>query len=81
MFRLYEVEGTPTDVHLRLPRAAIKATETNLMEAEESELKLAAAGAEPIVPTKRYEIKSVKTTFGPGSGKAAARQEFNRILL
>ena len=58
--RWYEFAGKQTDVHLTLPReATVEAT--NLME--QSEGAVSVSGTMATVPTKPYEIKTVKVTF------------------
>ena len=58
--RWYEFAGKQTDVHLTLPRAATVEA-TNLME--QSEGAVSVSGTTATVPTKPYEIKTVKVTF------------------
>jgi alpha-mannosidase len=56
--RFYEIAGRETQVRLRMPRIVVHAQETNLLEQPEHEL--AAQGQEVTVPTKPYEIKTVR---------------------
>jgi alpha-mannosidase len=65
ILRFYEFAGRDTAVHLRLPPGATRACETNLMEKDERVLPLQAD--EIVVPTRPYEIKSVRVQFSPGS--------------
>ena len=63
IFRFYEFEGKATDVRLALPRQAVSAVETDLMEKRGKTLTLASSGREVVVPTGPYEIKTVEVTF------------------
>ncbi len=58
--RWYEFAGKQTDVHLTLPRAATVEA-TNLMEKPEGAVTV--SGTTATVPTKPYEIKTVKVTL------------------
>ncbi len=62
VFRFFEWAGRPTQVRLHLPAGATQAWETNLMETPDHELPIAANAV--TVPTKPYEIKTVKVKFG-----------------
>ena len=61
--RWYEWAGKQTTVNLRLPRRAASVVATNLLEQKEESL--TPAGDVVAVPTKPYEIKTVKVTFQP----------------
>jgi alpha-mannosidase len=61
ILRFYESAGKEAQVKLRLPPGATRAVEANLMEKEERALTLLAG--EVIVPTRPYEIKTVKVFF------------------
>ena len=63
IFRMYEFEGRKVEARLQVPRAAAKAVEVNLMEAEQQPLTVNAAGKEVVIPVQPYEIKSVKVSF------------------
>src|SRR5581483_7858589 len=63
LIRYYEWAGKEGDVRIDLPQAAATAEETNLMEKTDHSLALADAGKSVTVPTKPYEIKTVKVTF------------------
>ena len=63
IFRFYEFEGRPAEVHLHLPRTAATAVETNLMEKRGQRVVIAASGRELVIPTGPYEIKTVEVTF------------------
>ena len=65
VIRLFEFEGKAADVRIMLPKTAIAATETNLMEDNAGDLNLEANGQVVVVPIKPYEIKSVKVGFLP----------------
>lgn len=69
IFRFFEFEGKAVQARLRIPRAATKAAETNLMEKEENEISLA-SGNEVLIPVRPYEIKSVKVFFEHSAGAA-----------
>jgi alpha-mannosidase len=60
ILRYYEFEGKQVDVRLVLAEKGRRAVEVNLMENEESELLLSAGGHELQIPTRAYEIKTVK---------------------
>jgi alpha-mannosidase len=68
--RFYEWAGKQGDVTLQLPPGAASATETNLMEKAISELPVSGGGVK--VPTKKYEIKTVKVQFAAKPQAAAA---------
>ena len=61
--RWYEWAGKQTNVRLSLPRTAASVSATNLLEQPEESLALDANGRQVAVPTKPYEIKTVKVTF------------------
>jgi alpha-mannosidase len=63
IIRFYEWAGKPAQVKVHLPQAAKAAYDVNLMEKSEQPLTLGATGAEVTVPTKPYEIKSVRVVF------------------
>ena len=60
--RYYEWAGKAGDVALQLPAGAQSASETNLMEKAAGDLRV--ANGKVTVPTKPYEIKTVKVQFG-----------------
>ena len=64
IFRFYEFEGKAGDVPLTLPRAAVSAVETNLMEKHGAALGLSSDGRTLTVPIGAYEIKTVEVHFG-----------------
>lgn len=70
IFRFFEFEGQPAQVRLRLPEAAIGASQTNLMEKEEKTLPLLSDGKEVSLSIGRYEIASVKVSFRKDAGGA-----------
>jgi alpha-mannosidase len=61
--RLYEWAGRDGSVRLRLPRPAVSAAETNLMEKGGRELKL--DRGDVVCPIARYEIKTIIVRFAP----------------
>jgi alpha-mannosidase len=61
--RWYEWAGKQTNVRLSLPRTAASVAATNLMEQPEESLTVNGNGTQVVVPTKPYEIKTVKVTF------------------
>jgi alpha-mannosidase len=63
IFRFYEFEGKPAEVRLQLPRRAVSAVETNLMEKPGRSVAIAPSGRELAIPTGPYEIKTVEVTF------------------
>lgn len=63
IIRFYESAGRETQVSLRLPPGATRAVETNLMEKEEKALEI--SGGRIRIPTRAYEIKTVKVMFAP----------------
>jgi alpha-mannosidase len=67
ILRFYEWAGKSGDVNLQLPPGAMTAEETNLMEKSIGPLKL--RNDTVTVPTKPFEIKTVKVEF-PGSPNA-----------
>ncbi len=64
IIRFYEFAGKETQVSLRLPPGAVRAVETNLMEKEEKAVEIGSNGLIQI-PTRAYEIKTVKVQFAP----------------
>jgi len=69
IFRFFEFEGKAVQARLRLPKAATRAVETNLMEKEEKALSLP-SGKEVLAEVRPYEIKSVKIFFENSAGAA-----------
>jgi alpha-mannosidase len=67
VLRFYEWAGKSGDVKLQLPQGAMNAEETNLIEQPIGPLKLSHDAV--TVPTKPFEIKTVKVEF---SGAANA---------
>ena len=69
ILRFYEWAGRQGDVAIQLPAGAHSASETDLME--RSSNSLAVTSGEVKVPTKPYEIKTVKVQFSemPGAAK------------
>jgi alpha-mannosidase len=61
IFRFVQLAGGETQVRLRLPADATRAVETDLQEREEHELPL--RGREVVLPSRPYEIKTVKVQF------------------
>lgn len=61
ILRFYEWAGITSDVKLHVPDGVQSATETNLMEKGIADLPL--TNATVTVPTKPYEIKTVKLRF------------------
>ncbi|MBI3483647.1 MAG: alpha-mannosidase, partial [Acidobacteria bacterium] len=64
IIRFYESAGRDTQVSLRVPPGATRAVETNLMEKEEKALGIDSRGR-ILIPTRAYEIKTVKVMFAP----------------
>jgi alpha-mannosidase len=64
IIRFYEWAGRETQVTLTLPAGATRAVETNLMEKAEKALSIEKNGS-IVVPTRPYEIKTVKVIFDP----------------
>ncbi len=64
IIRFYEFAGKETQVSLRLPPGATRAMETNLMEKEERALEIG-VNSRIVIPTRAYEIKTVKVMFAP----------------
>ncbi|HET9696985.1 MAG TPA: glycoside hydrolase family 38 C-terminal domain-containing protein, partial [Terriglobales bacterium] len=60
--RFYEWAGKSGDITLHLPQGVQAASETNLMEKPSADLQVQAGVVK--VPTKPYEIKTVKLRFG-----------------
>jgi alpha-mannosidase len=70
--RFFEWAGKQGDVAIQLPTGAVSASETDLMEKPSGDVALANGALK--VPTKAYEIKTVKVTFsgvpaGTGDGR------------
>ena len=63
IIRFYEWAGKQANVDIHLPRTASKAYDVNLIEKGEQPLTLSANGAEVMVPTKPYEIRTVRVEF------------------
>jgi len=63
LIRFYEWAGKEANVRIDLPMPASKVEETNLMEKPDHELILGDDAKGFLVPTKPYEIKTVKVTF------------------
>lgn len=61
--RFYEWAGKSGNVGIRLPRAAKAAYDVNLMEKGDKQLTLSSNGSEVTVPTKPYEIRTVRVEF------------------
>ncbi len=64
--RFYEWGGKGSNVKLQLPPGAASAAETDLMERPAGSISL--QGGTVSVPTKPYEIKTVKISFADSSG-------------
>jgi len=64
VFRFFEFEGKPGEVHLRFPQAATQAAQANLMEQQDAPLPLADGGMETTLTVHPYEIVTVKAWFG-----------------
>lgn len=72
ILRFYEWAGKQGDVSLQLPPGADSAVETNMME--KPEIKLTIHNSVVTVPTKPYEIQTIKVTFsGNTQNEMAAR--------
>ncbi len=63
LIRFYEWEGKPVNVRIEFPEPATSAVETNLMEKPDHELALGDGERSVVVPTKPFEIKTVKVLF------------------
>ena len=63
IFRFYEFEGKPAQVKLELPRTAVSAVETNLMEKHERPIPVAPDHGSITLATGPYEIHTVAVTF------------------
>ncbi|HEU5400060.1 MAG TPA: alpha-mannosidase [Terriglobales bacterium] len=63
IIRYYEWAGKAGDVGIHLPQAAKAAYDVNLMEKGEKQLALSANGTEVTIPTKPYEIRTVRVEF------------------
>jgi alpha-mannosidase len=70
--RFYEWAGKQADVKLQLPQGAKSAAETDLMERPIGDLTL--SGDSVTVPTKPYEIKTIKVQFSQMPQTAATAQ-------
>jgi alpha-mannosidase len=64
IIRFYESAGRDQQVSLRVPPGAVRAVETNLMEKDEKPLGIGSNGR-ILIPTRVYEIKTVKVMFAP----------------
>ena len=71
ILRFYEWAGKESNVRLQLPPGAQSASETDLMEKPTG--KLPVQNGAVSVPTKPYEIKTVRVVFGPQTSGQAAR--------
>jgi alpha-mannosidase len=71
ILRFYEWAGTTGDVSVRLPSAIASAAETDLMERPIDSLKV--NGDEVQVPTKPYEIQTVKVQFSKTAQETAGK--------
>jgi alpha-mannosidase len=63
IIRFYEWAGKSGSIGIRLPRTAKAAYDVNLMEKSEQPLTLSSGGNEVTVPTKPYEIRTVRVEF------------------
>jgi alpha-mannosidase len=63
IIRFYEWAGKTGNVGIRLPRTAKAAYDVNLMEKSNQPLTLNSSGNEVTVPTKPYEIRTVRVEF------------------
>jgi alpha-mannosidase len=63
IIRYYEWAGKSGNVAIRLPRTAKAAYDVNLMEKSEQPLTLNSSGNEVTVPTKPYEIRTIRVEF------------------
>jgi alpha-mannosidase len=63
IIRFYEWAGKSGNVAIRLPRTAKAAYDVNLMEKSEQPLTLNSSGNEVTVPTKPYEIRTIRVEF------------------
>jgi alpha-mannosidase len=63
IIRFYEWAGKSGNVGIRLPRTAKAAYDVNLMEKSEQPLTLNSSSNEVTVPTKPYEIRTVRVEF------------------
>lgn len=61
--RFYEIAGRETQARLKMPRIVMRAQETNLLEQPERDLIV--QGQEVTVPTKPYEITTVRIEMRP----------------
>ena len=69
VLRFYEWAGKTGDVKLQLPPGSVSASETDLMEKPIGTVSL--VNNEVQVPTKPYEIKTIKVQFAPPTPEAA----------
>ena len=76
VLRLYEWAGKQSDVKLQLPAGAESATEADLMERPMSAALPLQNGA-ATVPTKPYEIKTVKVHFAGSAANRHAHTDFS----
>jgi alpha-mannosidase len=72
ILRFYEWAGKSGDVSVQLPEPAVSASETDLMERPTGSVSV--SGREVKVPTKAYEIKTVKVQFSAARDGAEGRQ-------
>ncbi len=63
IIRFYEWAGKSGNVGIKLPKPAKAAFDVNLMEKSEQPLTLSSGGSEVTIPTKPYEIRSVRVEF------------------
>ena len=71
ILRFYEWAGQSGDVKLQIPPGATSAAAADLMERPEQSVRL--QGETVIVPTKPYEIKTVKVQYGPTAPSGPAQ--------
>jgi alpha-mannosidase len=71
--RFYEWAGKAGDVTLQLPAGAESASETDLMERPTGPLSLASGKVS--VPTKPFEIKTIRVQFSGTPNPATAEQQ------
>jgi alpha-mannosidase len=72
ILRFYEWAGKQGDVDIQLPPGATSASETDLMERPLGDLPV--SKGEVKVPTKPYEIKTIKVRFSGLTEMAGDRQ-------
>ena len=71
ILRFYEWAGKDGDVEIQIPPGAQSAAAADLMERPEHSVRL--QGETVIVPTKPYEIKTVKVQYGSTTASGAAQ--------